>query len=97
MARDESGGVIESVTDGEIIAAQRLLASSEGIFAEPASSASVALLVKMLNARRLPADATVVCVLTGSGLKDPAATQEHLLPPLQLPAEARAIAKALKL
>src|SRR5438309_6096414 len=97
MARDESGGVIESGTGGEIITAQRLLASSEGIFAELASSATVALLVTMLNARRLPADATVVCVLTGSGLKDPAATQEHLLPPLQLPAEARAIAKALKL
>jgi threonine synthase len=96
-ARDESGGAIEAVSDGEILNAQRLLASGEGIFAEPASSASVALLVKLANARRLPLDATIVCVLTGSGLKDPAATEEHLLPPLRLPADARAVAKALKL
>jgi threonine synthase len=97
MARDESGGAIEAVTDGEILSAQRLLAASEGIFAEPASSASVALLAKMAHAGRIPDHASVVCVLTGSGLKDPAATEEHLLPPLRLPADARAIAKALKL
>jgi threonine synthase len=51
----------------------------------------------MAHARRVPADASVVCVLTGSGLKDPSALEEHLLPPLHLPADARAIAKALKL
>jgi threonine synthase len=96
-ARDQSGGAIEAVTDGEILSAQRLLAASEGIFAEPASSASLALLAKMAHARRVPADASVVCVLTGSGLKDPSALEEHLLPPLHLPADARAIAKALKL
>jgi threonine synthase len=96
-ARDESGGSIEAVTDGEILSAQRLLAASEGIFAEPASSASVALLAKMAHGRRVPADASVVCILTGSGLKDPSALEEHLLPPLRLPADARAIAKALKL
>jgi threonine synthase len=97
MARDESGGAIEAVSDGEILSAQRLLAGTEGIFAEPASSASLALLAKMAHEGRVPAGARVVCVLTGSGLKDPAATEEHLLPPLQLPADARAIAKALKL
>jgi threonine synthase len=97
MARDESGGTIEAVTDGEILSAQGLLAAREGIFAEPASSASVALLAKMTHAGRVPKDSSVVCVLTGSGLKDPAATEEHLLPPLRLPADARAIAKALKL
>jgi threonine synthase len=97
MARDESGGAIEAVTDGEILSAQRLLAAREGIFAEPASSASLALLANMVHARRVPPDSSVVCVLTGSGLKDPAATEEHLLPPLRLPADARAIAKALKL
>ena len=96
-ARDESGGAIEAVTDGEILAAQRLLASREGIFAEPASSASVALLIKMAHARRLPSGTQVVCVLTGSGLKDPAALEAHLLPPLRLEADARAVAKALKL
>jgi threonine synthase len=96
-ARDESGGAIDAVTDGEILSAQRLLASREGIFAEPASSASVALLVKLSRERSLPPGAEVVCVLTGSGLKDPAALEEHLLPPLRLPADARAVAKALKL
>jgi threonine synthase len=96
-ARDESGGAIEAVSDGEILSAQRLLASTEGIFAEPASSASLALLIKMVNARRVPTDSVVVCVLTGSGLKDPKATEEHLLPPLQLKADASVIAKELKL
>ncbi|MEA2647496.1 MAG: threonine synthase [Chloroflexota bacterium] len=96
-ARDESGGAIEAVSDGEILSAQRLLAGAEGIFAEPASSASLALLAKMARGGRVPNDARVVCVLTGTGLKDPAATEEHLLAPLQLPADARAIAKALKL
>ena len=96
-ARDQSGGAIEAVSDGEILAAQRLLASTEGIFAEPASAASLALLAKMAHARRIPPGSRVVCVLTGSGLKDPAATEEHLIAPLQLPADARAIAKALKL
>ncbi len=68
-ARDESGGIIESVTDDEILAAYDLLASSEGVFCEPASAASVAGLI----ARRaeLPTG-SVVCTLTGHGLKDPA-------------------------
>lgn len=68
-ARDESGGMIESVTDDEILAAYDLLASSEGVFCEPASAASVAGLI----ARRaeLPTG-SVVCTLTGHGLKDPA-------------------------
>ena len=68
-ARDESGGMIEAVTDDEILAAYDLLASSEGVFCEPASAASVAGLI----ARRaeLPIG-SVVCTLTGHGLKDPA-------------------------
>ncbi|MER3397039.1 MAG: threonine synthase [Chloroflexota bacterium] len=71
QARDESGGIIEAVTDDEILAARRLLAELEGLFVEPASAAGVAGLVRF---RRLIADpaAAVVCVLTGSGLKDPA-------------------------
>lgn len=68
-ARDESGGVIDSVTDEEIIAAYKLIASCEGIFAEPASAASVAGLIKYKD--RVKAGSKVVCVLTGNGLKDP--------------------------
>ncbi len=69
-ARDESGGVIDSVTDAEILAAYRRLASEEGIFCEPASAACVAGLTKAA-ARGGLAGATCVCVITGAGLKDP--------------------------
>jgi threonine synthase len=67
-ARDESGGRIEAVTDEEILAAYRLIAEREGVFAEPASAASVAGILKFAD--DLP-DGTVVCTLTGHGLKDP--------------------------
>jgi threonine synthase len=70
-ARDESGGLIDMVTDDEILAAYAELARTQGIFCEPASAASVAGVIKMAAAGRVPADATVVCVLTGHGLKDP--------------------------
>jgi len=70
-ARDESGGIIDSVTDDEIIAAYKLLASTEGVLAEPASAASVAGLIKASKAGLIEEGATVVCVLTGNGLKDP--------------------------
>ncbi len=70
-ARDESGGLIESVTDDQILAAHRLLSAREGIFVEPASAASVAGLLAMAAAGRVPPGATVVCTVTGHGLKDP--------------------------
>jgi threonine synthase len=66
----ESGGLIESVTDDEILAAQGLLAREEGIFCEPASAAGVAGLLKLVREGRGP-EGTVVSVLTGHGLKDP--------------------------
>jgi len=68
MARDESNGRIEMVTDDEILAAYRRLATEEGLFCEPASAASVAGLLKFRE--ELP-DGPVVCTLTGHGLKDP--------------------------
>ncbi|HEY8167164.1 MAG TPA: threonine synthase [Candidatus Limnocylindrales bacterium] len=70
-ARDESGGRIESVTDDEILAAYRDVATLEGIFCEPASAASVAGVRKLVAAGSLDPSATIVCVLTGHGLKDP--------------------------
>ncbi|WP_298888969.1 threonine synthase [uncultured Serinicoccus sp.] len=70
-AREESGGVIEAVTDEEILTAHRLLSSREGIFVEPASAASVAGLLKRHAAGQVPAGATIVCTVTGHGLKDP--------------------------
>ena len=70
-ARDESAGVIDMVSDDEILDAYRLLASREGIFGEPASAASVAGLIKMVELGMDLSDKRVVCVITGSGLKDP--------------------------
>ena len=69
-AATESEGSISSVTDREILAAYRRVAR-EGLFAEPASAASVAGLLQLHGEDRLPAGATVVCILTGHGLKDP--------------------------
>ena len=70
-ALDESNGRIDSVTDEEILAAQKLLTSSEGIFAEPASCASLAGVVKHRQLGLIEEGKRVVCVLTGNGLKDP--------------------------
>jgi len=70
-ARDESGGLIEAVTDDEILAAYRDIVRLEGIFCEPSSAASVAGVRKLAREGRIDRDATVVCVLTGHGLKDP--------------------------
>jgi len=70
-ARDESGGTIGSVTDVEILDAYRLLAEREGVFCEPASAASVAGLLRAVDAGLVRTGETVVCTLTGHGLKDP--------------------------
>ncbi len=70
-ARDESGGLIESVTDEQILGAQADIARLEGIFCEPASAAGVAGVRQLAASGRLERSATVVCILTGHGLKDP--------------------------
>jgi len=80
-ARDASGGRITAVTDDEILAAYRALARYEGVFCEPASAASVAGITRAAAAGEVDPDATVVCVLTGHGLKDPT-TAERSVPPL---------------
>ncbi len=75
-ARDESGGDIRAVTDDQILAAYRHLASEEGVFCEPASAASVAGLLTLAEAGVELAGKQVVCVITGSGLKDPDAAMQ---------------------
>ncbi len=80
-ARDESGGLIEAVTDDEILAAYRDIVRLEGIFCEPSSAASVAGIRKLVREGRLDRSATVVCVLTGHGLKDPD-TAGTIVPPI---------------
>jgi threonine synthase len=69
-ARDESGGLVESVTDERILAAQRLLAEREGVFVEPASAAGVAGLLQGVERGDLDRGLLVVCTVTGNGLKD---------------------------
>ena len=68
-ARDESNGMINYVTDEEILKAYKLIASCEGVLAEPASAASVAGLIKVKNT--VKSGSKIVCILTGNGLKDP--------------------------
>jgi threonine synthase len=70
-ARDESGGAIGAVTDAQILDAYRMLASLEGVFVEPASAASVAGLLQAASSGLLERGETVVCTVTGHGLKDP--------------------------
>jgi threonine synthase len=96
-ARDESGGMIAAVTDTEILSAQVQLASTEGLFAEPASAAPLALLFRLVREGKIAKDAVTVVVLTGSGLKDPDAALKNVEPPIELDGDARTLAKVLKL
>ena len=96
-ARDESGGTIAAVTDTEILSAQIRLAGSEGLFAEPASAAPLALLFRLVRERKIAKDSTTVVVLTGSGLKDPDVALKNVEPPIELDGDARTLAKVLKL
>ena len=103
-ARDESHGLIDSVTDEQILAAARLLATSEGVFVEPASAASIAgLLATSADGRLLAglsgdaAGAIVVCTVTGNGLKDPDTAMGWMSAPTVLPVAAEAVAAALGL
>lgn len=91
-ARDESYGRIEAVSDEEILAAYDLLASSVGVFCEPASAASVAGLIK--HRGDLP-EGPVVCTLTGHGLKDPATAVDETMQPDPVAPEADAVREAL--
>lgn len=70
-ARDESGGIIDLVTDDEILAAYKLIASTEGIFVEPGSAASLAGVIKSVENGQIEKGSRVVTVFTGNGLKDP--------------------------
>ncbi len=70
-ARDDSGGLIDTVSDAEILDAYKLLAECEGVFAEPASAASVAGVLKMAAAGEVKPTDRIACILTGHGLKDP--------------------------
>ena len=96
-ARDESGGLIDSVTDREILAAYRQLATQEAVFGELASAASVAGLLKARANGQLAAGSRVVCTITGNGLKDPDWALSGAPSPATISADAAAAATALGL
>jgi len=92
-AAKESGGLITSVTDEEILSAQRMIASLEGVFCEPASAASVAGIRKLSKNGYFDSGEkkTVVCTLTGNGLKDPNIVTQQVPEPVVLPADVNSI------
>ena len=96
-AREDSGGLIEAVTDEEILAAYRLLASTEGLFCEPSSAAGVAGLLKMKQAGRLDPGQVIAVTLTGNGLKDPQWALESAPEPIVVPVDVLQAARALGL
>jgi threonine synthase len=95
-AARESEGAIRAVTDREILSAYRR-AAREGLFVEPASAASVAGLLQLHGEGLLPTGGTVVCVLTGHGLKDPEWAIAGAAQPARVPADAAAVAAELGL
>ncbi len=95
-ARDESGGKIEAVTDDEILKAYQFIASREGIFCEPASAASLAGVIKLAQQNHFSRGDTVVCTLTGNGLKDPDSALKNSTEPLRIKPELSALEDILR-
>lgn len=95
-AQKESNGWFDECSDAEILATQRLLAEHEGVFCEPASATSLAGALRDLKSGKIPAGASVVCTLTGNGLKDPDIILKAGLPELiQVDADRGAVEAAL--
>jgi threonine synthase len=97
QARDSSGGLIDSVTDEQILAAYHLLAEREGVFGEPASAAGVAGLLQACATGQVASGSVVVCTITGHGLKDPDTAVAGARPPATISIDVEAAAKALNL
>jgi threonine synthase len=96
-ARDESGGTIDMVSDEEIMTAHHLLAEKAGIFGEPASAAPLAGLLKLSRQGVDFSGKLIICVVTGTGLKDTDIVLENARPFLELPADITAVEQALDL
>jgi threonine synthase len=94
-ARDESGGTIDCVTDDEIMNAYNLMATKEGVFGEPASAASLAGLIRLTKKKDFSGQ-RVVCIVTGTGLKDPGLPAKYAQAPIEVPAELGAVEEVLK-
>ena len=96
-AKDESGGIITSVTDEEILKAFRTLPAKEGIFAEPGSCASIAGVYQQVEAGKIEKGSKVVAVLTGNGLKDPqTAIEQVTIEPVSLPNDETAVTEYIR-
>jgi threonine synthase len=93
----ESHGTAETVTDAEILSAQKMLARIEGLFVEPASASSIAGLIKLVENGIIDKDERVVCVTTGHGLKDPDTAVKMSEKPIEVNTEITAIENALGL
>ncbi|MFA4854412.1 MAG: threonine synthase [Candidatus Omnitrophota bacterium] len=99
-ARDASGGLIDMVSDSEILRAYRILAEKEGVFAEPASAASIAGLLKLANSGYFKKALSenkcgIVCILTGHGLKDPERAMKSVKKPKLIKPDIKAILKEI--
>ena len=94
-ARDESGGEIDCVSDEEILDAYKLLAAKEGVFGEPASAASLAGLIKLAKSGYDFSAKKVVCIITGTGLKDPDTAIQSAKPLTELPADLETLEKVI--
>jgi threonine synthase len=93
----ESDGTAETVTDAEILSAQKMLARVEGLFVEPASASSIAGLIKLVENGTIDKDERIVCVTTGHGLKDPDTAVKMSEKPVEVDAEISAVEDALGL
>ncbi|HEX9261355.1 MAG TPA: threonine synthase [Candidatus Bathyarchaeia archaeon] len=93
----DSGGTAETVTDEEILGAQKMLSRFEGLFVEPASASSIAGLKKLVENGEVDKDERIVCVTTGHGLKDPDIAVRMSEKPLEVDAEVEAIERILGL
>ena len=96
-ARDQSGGIIDEVTDEEILSAYRLVSSKEGVFVEPSSAAGIAGLIKYHAAGKLPRGKRIVITVTGNGLKDVQWVLDGAPAPTVIPVDVNAAAEVMGL
>ena len=96
-ARVKSGGIIDSVTDDEILAAYRLVAAKEGVFVEPSSAAGIAGLIKKQSEGKLPKNKRIVITVTGNGLKDVNWVLDHAPAPTVIPVNIQRAAEVIGL
>ncbi|MEN9741259.1 MAG: hypothetical protein RIR66_215 [Actinomycetota bacterium] len=96
-ARDSSGGLIDSVTDEQILAAYHLVAAKEGVFVEPSSAAGIAGLIKKQAEGKLPKNKKIVITVTGNGLKDVNWVLDHAPAPTVIPVDVKRAAEVIGL